>query len=251
MLESASWRAKKMIVLGLDAAWTPHHDSGCAVIAAESGIWTCLTSFSGRVASADVLAAAKSAAGTLPDVVSVDMPLARVPIVARRECDNALSRAFGGRGCAVHSSTPERPGRVSADLMCALSRAGYELAVCGTPFRRRQVIEVYPHIAAMQLLGSDYRVPYKVARMRKYWPDATPAERIKNVRRKQAQILAALKRKITDIPLRMPPAGSGPSELKRFEDALDGVICAWIGALYLGGKCQAYGDGDSAIWAPA
>jgi predicted RNase H-like nuclease len=240
-----------VVVLGLDAAWTAHHDSGRAVIAGAPGGWSCVSAVSGRMSADDVLAAARSAAGTLPDVVSVDMPLARVPIVARRECDNALSRAFGGRGCAVHSSTPERPGRVSADLMCALSSAGYELAVCGTPLRRRQVIEVYPHIAVMQLLSSDYRVPYKVARMRRYWPDATPAARMRNLRGKLAEILAALRQNVADIPLEMPPAGSGPSELKRFEDALDGVICAWIGALYMEGKCQAYGDSDSAIWAPA
>jgi predicted RNase H-like nuclease len=239
-----------MVILGLDAAWTDHHASGMAVLSGTPGNWSCLVAFSQHLGSTDVIKVAEAAAGASPDVVSVDMPLARVPIVARRECDNALSRAFGGRGCAVHSSTPERPGRVSADLMCALSRAGYELAVCGTPLRRQQVIEVYPHIAVMQLLGSNYRVPYKVARRHKYWPDAPPAERIRNLRGKLAEMLAALKQEIAGIPLAMPPAGAGPSELKRFEDALDGVICAWIGALYFEGKCQAYGDSDSAVWAP-
>jgi predicted RNase H-like nuclease len=237
-------------VLGLDAAWTPHKDSGAAVIEGEPGDWRCLAAFSRRMASTDALAAAEVAAGKLPDVVSVDMPLARVPIVARRACDNALSSAFGARGCAVHSSTPDRPGRVSSDLMCALSEAGYELAVCGTRRRRRQVIEVYPHIAVMQLLGAGYRVPYKIARIRKYWPDATPDERMRNIRRFLARILRALEQRISGIPLRMPPAGAGPAEIKRFEDALDGVVCAWIGAQYLEGKCQAYGDDTSAIWAP-
>jgi predicted RNase H-like nuclease len=245
-----------MVVLGLDAAWTPHHATGCAVIAGTPGNWTCLAACSSyedffrSAGSTGAIQSAEALAGSPPDVVSVDMPLARVEITARRACDNALSRAFGARGCAVHSSSPERPGRVSTELMRTLSQAGYELAVCGTPARSRQAIEVYPHIAVMRLVGASYRVPYKVARIRKYWPDDTPGARIRKLRAELGRILAALKEEIAGIPLALPPKTAGPAQLKRFEDALDGVICAWIGALYLEGKCQAYGDDTAAIWVP-
>jgi predicted RNase H-like nuclease len=245
-----------MVVLGLDAAWTPHHATGCAVVAGAPGRWTCLAACSSydeffqTAGSSGALEAAQALAGSLPDVVSVDMPLSITAITSRRACDNAISRAFGAYGCGVHSSTPERPGRVSADLMRTLSEAGYELAVCGSPVRSRQVIEVYPHIAVMRLLDADYRVPYKVARARKYWPGDTPAMRIGKVRAELGRILGALNDRISGIRLELPPASAGATQLKRFEDALDGVICAWIGAMYLQGCCRPYGDDTAAIWAP-
>jgi predicted RNase H-like nuclease len=184
-------------------------------------------------------------------LAAVDMPLATVPVVARRDCDNQIARAFGKFGCGVHSSTPERPGRVSSELLAEFARTGFELAVCGSQVRDRQVIEVYPHIAVMQLLNESYRVPYKVGRAAQYWPLETPPERRGRIRRNLARILTALERRFATIPLTLPPRTAGPTELKRFEDALDAVVCAWIGTQYLEGNCRAYGDHTAAIWVPA
>jgi len=39
-------------------------------------------------------------------------------------------------------------------------------------------------------------------------------------------------------------------ELKAFEDALDAVVCARVGACVLDGKAKLYGDRKSAIWVP-
>jgi predicted RNase H-like nuclease len=245
-----------MVILGLDAAWTPHRATGCAVIAGSSGSWTCLAACSSyedffrQSRSLSALEAAAALAGSAPDVVSVDMPLAKTAIAARRTCDNALSRAFAASGLGVHSSTPERPGRVSTVLMETLTNAGYDLAVDGVAPASRQVIEVYPHIAVMHLTGASYRVPYKVARAAKYWPGETPAARRRKLRAEHARILSALQERVAGISLELPPESAGPTQLKRFEDALDGVICAWIGALYLEGNCRSYGDATAAIWVP-
>jgi predicted RNase H-like nuclease len=38
--------------------------------------------------------------------------------------------------------------------------------------------------------------------------------------------------------------------MKAFEDALDAVVCAWVGACVMDGKAVAYGDDVSAIWVP-
>jgi predicted RNase H-like nuclease len=245
-----------MVVLGLDAAWTPNRASGIAIITGQLDDWQCAGAFSSysalfeRAGVAELLPAVVALAGAPPDVISVDMPLANVPIVARRLCDNELTRAFVRFGCGVHSSTPHRPGAVSANLMAGFERAGYALAVNGAPLRNRQVIEVYPHIAVMRLLGENYRVPYKIGRIRQYWPEATPRKRQANLRANLRRILEALRARIREIPLELPPTTARPSELKRFEDALDGVVCAWIGAQYLGGKARSYGDSTSAIWVP-
>lgn len=245
-----------MVVLGLDAAWTPHRASGIAIIAGEPGAWRCLSAVSSYEAlfresgRNELLPAVHALAGALPSLASVDMPLARLPVTSRRTCDNGISRAFGACGCGVHSPSPTRPGAVSTNLMGAFHQAGYQLAVHGAPLGDRQVIEVYPHIAVMRLLDENYRVPYKIARARQYWPQAAPQRRLANIRRNLARILGALEKRIRHIPLELPPANARPSELKRFEDALDGVVCAWIGARYREGKCASYGDENAAIWVP-
>ena len=245
-----------MVVLGVDAAWTTHRASGVAVVAGEPGAWRCLAAVSSYeeffqlARRRGLVAATEAIAGAPPDVAAIDMPLARTPIVARRVCDNLLTSAFARYGCGVHSSTPERPGRVSAELLQEFELAGYELAVFGTHRRVRQVIEVYPHVAVMRLLGADYRVPYKLGRMSKYWPDAAPAERRKRVRANLGRILRALREQVDDLRLRVPGATAGPAELKRFEDALDGVVCAWIGTRYLEDPRPRLRGWNAAIWTP-
>lgn len=244
------------VILGLDAAWTQHRASGIAIVAGQPREWRCLAACSSyddlyqQARCTSLLPAVTAIAGVPITIASVDMPLARIPITARRTCDNLISRAFGARGCSVHSSSPDRPGAVSADLMSTFSRAGYELAVHGSPLRDRQVLEVYPHIAVMWLLDEPHRVPYKVGRAAQYWPQATTAQRRINIHANFARILAALRKRIAGISLKLPPETAGPTELKRFEDALDGIVCAWIGAQYLEGNCQSYGDETAAIWVP-
>lgn len=38
--------------------------------------------------------------------------------------------------------------------------------------------------------------------------------------------------------------------LKRYEDALDALLCAWTGIGYLAGEVGAYGDASTPVWAP-
>ncbi|MCM2500652.1 DUF429 domain-containing protein [Neorhizobium galegae] len=47
-----------------------------------------------------------------------------------------------------------------------------------------------------------------------------------------------------------PPLEGRGHELEAFEDMLDAVVCAWIGACVLDGRARAYGDEASAIWVP-
>jgi predicted RNase H-like nuclease len=40
------------------------------------------------------------------------------------------------------------------------------------------------------------------------------------------------------------------SGLKRYEDSLDALVCACVGAKYLEGSAVPYGDNTAAIWVP-
>ena len=65
-------------------------------------------------------------------------------------------------GCAVHSPSAERPGAMA-------DRCAPTSPPLATPYQWRgpaatALIECYPHVALLELLKRDYRVPYKVSR---------------------------------------------------------------------------------------
>jgi len=269
-----SGRVARRGILGIDAAWTAGQPSGVALVVEGERGWTCAgvapsyAEFArlGSGGTVDWLAPAVpggegdagellSAAGRLApgaqvSVVAVDMPLARGRIVGRRECDDAVSREFGGRGCGVHSPSALRPGPVADRLHRSFARRGFVLATAAAR-GERSLIEVFPHTALLELMRSAYRVPYKAARARRYWPEASPAARRERLLAEWRRILRALRSRIFGIDLPLPRAAPAHGRMKRYEDALDALVCAWVGREFLEGRARAYGDEDGAIWTPA
>jgi predicted RNase H-like nuclease len=263
-------------ILGIDAAWTAGRPSGVALLQQRGERWRCAAlapsyaQFAGLAAgsavdwqarplgSAPDLAALLAASRQLLDgepvqVIAVDMPLSLEPIRGRRAADAAVSRAFGAQGCAVHSPSAERPGALADRLRADAEDLGYPLGTAATRAGQTPaLLEVYPHPALLRLLGAPYRLPYKVANRRKYWPDATPAERLARLLQRLAEIRCALQREIDGVPLEVPPLAdiASAASLKAVEDALDALVCGWIGIRYLAGRCRAYGDDTAAIWIP-
>jgi len=260
-------------ILGIDAAWTSTEPSGIALLRGDGAVWQCLAvapSYASFIAAAtgtavewstkpapglpdvsEILEAATMIlGGASVDLVTADMPVATSPITCRRVADDAISRAFGGRGCAVHTPSSQRPGSIADLLRADLAMRGFSLATTATsPGSHPALVEVFPHTALLKLLGASYRVPYKIAKVAKYWPSLLPAERLRNVLTEWHNILAALGQVIGGVALALPAAG-GASGLKRYEDAIDALVCGWVGVEYLAGRAVPYGDATAAIWTP-
>jgi predicted RNase H-like nuclease len=266
-------------VLAIDAAWTASEPSGVALIVERKPReWECVAvapsyaAFIDQARGTEVTWNAPKFRGSTPNpkelieaatrlvgdgqgptVATVDMPMATVPITVRRASDDEISRLFGGRGCSAHSPNSLRPGALGAGLTQGFVREGYALAttrtIAGTA---GQLIEVYPHPTLLSILDVDYRVEYKVARSKKYWPDLNVQERIERLVRKFNQILQALNQDIDGIRLPIPSVDDVRSlaYLKRFEDALDALICGWMGIQYFQGGARSVGDATAAIWIP-
>jgi predicted RNase H-like nuclease len=265
-------------ILAIDPAWTVRESSGVALVREVGEGWACVgltPSYSQFVALADgtpvdwsttpssgeppvselLDSAQRLLEGAPVDLVTIDMPVATIPISGRRAPDAAISQAFGGRGCSTHSPSVERPGLISDRLRASFTDCGYPLATSVTPpGTTPALMEVYPHPALLVLLGADYRVPYKLSRARRYWPELSPSERRRATAETWRAIYEALSVKISGDALPLPPSdaidGIGNTRLKRYEDALDALICAWIGIQYLQGNCSPYGDEFAAIWTP-
>ena len=261
-------------ILGIDAAWTSDEPSGVALIrTTQEGSWECVKfapSYDAFIESAGgnavrwderrkgqspepdrLLRAAKRLLnGERVTVVSIDMPMSLEPITGRRTADNAISKAFGAKGCSTHTPSSTRPGAISDRLRKSLAGLGYRLAVSKPD--APTVIEVYPHPALLCLSDRDYRVPYKAGRSKRYWPELTVNQRADRLITEFRAIYHGLTDVIQGIPDFLPsePYGKSLSSLKPYEDGLDALVCAWVGARYFEGCATPYGDNVAAIWIP-
>ena len=264
------------ILLALDAAWTATEPTGVALVASERERWRVIAvapsydsfvdlargkalnwaqpQFPGCVPDIPkLLQAAERLAGSPVDLVTVDMPIATVPITGRRAADDAVSREFGGRACSTHTPNPTRPGPLGAGLSAAFGAAGFPIAAAKTPASlAHRLLEVYPHPALLALLRRSYRVPYKVGKARRYWPSLTAAGRIGALLSEFSAIHDALVPVFGPIGVPLPLASNvtALSLLKRYEDVLDALVCAWVGVRYVQGTATALGDDTAAIWCP-
>jgi predicted RNase H-like nuclease len=263
-------------VLGIDAAWTEHQPSGIALLAEESCRWRCVAvepSYNAFNAVADGIEIDSHTRikGSLPDpvrllqtakkllgghsvsLVTVDIPVADVPIESRRAADNAISSKFGPNWCSTHSPSRDRPGHVSTAIRKGFVQQGFKLATARTrPGMEQCLVEVFPHVALLALLKAPKRIRYKVGKSAKYWPDATLSDRKRFLLRELINILNALRRQIEGISLEMPEPEEvdSLSSLKRYEDCIDALICGWVGIKYLHREAMAHGDETAAIWVP-
>lgn len=260
-------------VLGIDAAWTATQPSGVALAERMGSIWRLVAAAasylnfvdggerpiseqsrpSPSIMDLDMMlnAAALTMGGNRVDLIAIDMPLARTAIIARRSADNAVSRAYGARKCETHTPSAIRPGPISDAMREACEASGYPLLTKNISVPG--LIEVYPHPALVELTYAIERLPYKVSKTRSYWRSDTPMNRRIRLLAQWTAIVSALENEIAGVSemLPIPQHTAATWQLKAFEDALDAVICAWVGICALEGRAIPYGDDDAAIWIPA
>jgi predicted RNase H-like nuclease len=257
--------------LGIDAAWTLTQPSGLALVGRDATGWRLIAAAAsyrhffalkdGGLAlrerpigsPPDALSRLESATqlnGRAVDLVAIDMPLAHSPIRERRHSDNEVSRAYGKRKCGTHSPSTMRPGEMSDKLNEGFTRAGYPLQT--RAIAPPGLIEVYPHTALVELAGAPERLRYKASKVRAYWPALSAHERRECLYDQWRTIVDLLEREIRGVRAALPelPLDASAVEVKAYEDALDAVVCAWVGICALEGRATPLGDEDSAIWIP-
>ncbi|CZT38059.1 DUF429 domain-containing protein [Rhizobium sp. 9140] len=257
-------------VLGIDAAWTEGEPSVVALIADDGSGWRLVevaASYAAFLAEGDtpstyirhrgsvpdsesIVNTARSKIGTNVDVVAIDIPLSMTPITGRRASDNMISSLYGARHASTHTPSATRPGRLSDELRKGFDAIGYPLVM--SEFSGKALLEVYPHPALIELAAAERHLAYKHSKMWKYWPDAPPSLRRTRLFEVWMQIVVLLDARISGVAaaLSFPPLEARGYEMKAFEDMLDAMVCAWVGACALDGEARAYGDSMSAIWVP-
>jgi len=85
------------------------------------------------------------------------------------------------------------------------------------------------------------------------WPGYDSRQRITALLEEFSAIHASLSNVFGPLTFELPRVGDVHTlaHLKRYEDALDALVCAWVGVQYLQRKTIALGDATAAIWCPS
>jgi predicted RNase H-like nuclease len=137
---------------------------------------------------------------------------------------------------------------ISSVVRKGFAASGYSLAT-KQPARGRAILEVYPHTALLSLLRANVRIPYKVSKSGSYWGNITANARRRRLLEQWRTILTALRAHIA-VDLSLPSTFSSFSAMKRYEDAIDAMVCAWVAIEFLAGNLRPLGDRNAAIWTP-
>jgi predicted RNase H-like nuclease len=185
-------------------------------------------------------------------LVGIDAPTVVPNATGRRPCEAVLARCLRRQEAGPHPANRgllARDGSVRGERLVARLE---EYGILHTPYVSivpgitRAVFEVFPHPAHIALFGLERTLKYKAK------PDRTREQRLSAYRR-YTHLLEGLRE--ADPPLLLPqhatfwlrrdPSKLGTAALKRHEDALDAITCAYValyrlvwGAL----RCPAVGD---------
>lgn len=256
-----------MYVLGVDCAWTEKEPSGVALVEYKPregirliNLGRSYTEFCSEKTEWD-----NRVYGSFPDctslleycarngwdvgLVALDIPLSSELISERRSCDDEISRYYGPKWASVHSPSAERPGQIAVKIFRQLTEAGFVWndRNAGKPF-----IEVYPHASIIEMFGLNKRLPYKVQKKSKYWPDCSTDERNKNIITNLNKLREGIEEHVDGVGEIFPVLDSTEKYqvqfLKGYEDALDALICAITGVYFHDDQVRCFGKGEEKIW---
>jgi len=213
--------------VGLDLAWTPHHESGVCVMEGDArGVQ--LVALHTEIADPATFAALCCRGDDV--VVAVDAPLVVRP---GRRAERELAAVFGRAKASAYTASMEfltkMNGLAGPSLAGLLAASGFEIAPSRLAAQApgRYVLEVFPHPAHVELFGLGERLAYKKGRL---------AARRAAFLQYQLHLQGLLAREVPAVlddtraqDMLAPAVLEAPArELKRIEDQLDALTCAVV-----------------------
>lgn len=210
--------------IGLDLAWGERNPTGVAVLDASGR----LVHLSVARTDDDIVPALEAYPG--PCLAAIDAPLVVANPSGKRGAERALDRDFARFQAATHASNTTRPWFTPEPRGARLARRlGWSW---NDPTAPRRAIEVYPHAATVALFGLSRTLKYKNKSGRSV--DSLRAEMLELVR-----LLGTLRGSDPALDLSRPAwaavaasvsAATRKCDLRRAEDPVDAVVCAYVAA---------------------
>lgn len=230
-------RGDCMLFVGIDLAWSEKNNTGIAIIEGDEK--------RGRLLNADIVVSdseitdyVSGKVGKKDALIAIDAPLVVPNVEGRRIAEKIVGDLFRKYDAGAHPANRTRLGAWSngkirgEELVKALQELGFKHNpnVKGME-RTRKLFEVYPHPSTVVLFGLNSIIKYKAK------PNREEAFRISEFKRYERLIkgLSSANPSLkigSNVMLGDKMNAMRQSELKKHEDMLDAVFCAYIAYYY-------------------
>jgi len=217
-----------MYFVGIDLAWSYRNTSAVVVLKREGNRGAPVAWQESLGDDGEIVSFIWESVGNGPALVAVDAPLIVPNETGTRPCDRLLSQAFRRYEAGAHPANRRKFGSLvrGEELVKQLVKAGFTHSLEILPRKEtRQVIEVYPHPAAVTLFGLEKSIKYKARPGRSYEFRWAEFRRYQALLQSLADAEPALR--APEI-LNRDVGGLRGQALKRYEDLLDALFCAYI-----------------------
>jgi predicted RNase H-like nuclease/ppGpp synthetase/RelA/SpoT-type nucleotidyltranferase len=217
-----------MRFVGLDLAWGEKNQTGVAAIDYDGR----LLAVSAAITDDQIIKSIEHfVSGDC--LVAIDAPLVVTNPKGNRPCEAALNKDFAKFQAGAHPSNTGKPEFANGTRGGRLATA-IDLDLDPFSPRPRRALEVYPHAASVALFRLGRTLKYKDKKGRKF-------EKMQSELLRLITLIEGLKG--ADVPLRVAghddwkllrrsvETATRKSELRRAEDPIDAVLCAYV-ALY-------------------
>ncbi len=214
-----------MYFVGVDLAWGQEKPSGVAVVGADGH----LLHVSAQRSDEDIVAALTPYVGG-DCLVGIDAPLVVENPTGNRPCEAALNRDFARFDAGTHPSNTGKPEFVDGPRGARLAEQ-LGLDMDPSSRSRRRAIEVYPHPAIVALFELGRTLKYKQKTGR-------PLSQLRSELLRLMGLLEGLRD--SRVPLYVDKhegwralaaqveSAERKSDLRRVEDQVDAVVCAYV-----------------------
>ena len=236
-----------MRCIGLDLAWGRKNTTGAVCIELTPGsdkpqLWRVCAQSDNLGDDEDVLAFVREHQQSVGEkeshqgngcVVAIDAPTLVPNETGRRPAEAECQLLFGRYQAGSHPANRSRykgdiRGEIIADELVAKDGYAHDPAPPST--NERRVMEVFPHPAHVALFGLSRTLKYKAK------PGRTLTSRLAEFDRYEAYLRAlehADPALLPDDSVLTRPTNLTLAALKRYEDKLDALTCAYIAAYYI------------------
>jgi predicted RNase H-like nuclease len=230
-----------MKVVGIDLAWQSAKNTSAAAIGRLEGDVLAIEALREDLDSVEAII---EFATRHDDIVgiAIDAPLIINNAVGQRSCERQLSRAYGARKASCHTSNlglyPDPP---SVELANALAKLGF--VHLGRPGQSHWQIECYPHPAIIEIFGLQERHQYKKGSAAQKREGQIALAKLLQRLAKSPVLKLHIDERLSSYLSESEILSKRGRALKKNEDALDAIACAYIAGLYaLGAPGAVFGD---------
>ena len=223
-----------MKIIGIDLAWKSERNTTALAVGELRDGCLLITEIHDSLASlndvTEVIENQSDVSG-----VAIDAPLIIEKDSGQRACERALSKEYGSRKSSCHASNkalyPNAPSTVLAKY---LSKRGF--THIGHPTEERWQIECYPHPAIIELFGLPERLAYKKGKVGDKKKGQVQLSNYIRALKASEVLELTTSAEVEEYLVEESILSKSGKAMKKNEDALDSIICAYIGALYASEK---------------